>query len=215
MRMVNVHLIVTENGAFVVNAGEELFAGNMSEDTIKAVIRALEQYEVKNVIVCGKKSAYIHENAGEDEYLHASKYYYVLKRVPHFENIDDDFLKFSISFPAEHCSALLSYLKNAIGSFVTPVSSGHGDIDLIISGLHKASGIKLLQKQWGMGDEECAAFGDSGNDLEMVSAVKYGVAMDNAQESIKQAAAHITQSNNEEGVLNAIDSILKCEKPFV
>ena len=48
------------------------------------------KYEVKNVIVCGKKSAYIHENAGEDEYLHASKYYYVLKRVPHFENIDDD-----------------------------------------------------------------------------------------------------------------------------
>lgn len=75
--------------------------------------------------------------------------------------------------------------------------------------------MKLLQKQWGMGDEECAAFGDSGNDLEMVSAVKYGIAMDNAQESIKQAAAHITQSNNEEGVLNAIDSILKCEKPFV
>lgn len=67
----------------------------------------------------------------------------------------------------------------------------------------------------GINDEECAAFGDSGNDLEMVSAVKYGIAMDNAQESIKQAAAHITQSNNEEGVLNAIDSILKCEKPFV
>lgn len=58
-----------------------------------------------------KKGAYIHENVGEDEYLHASKYYYVLKRVPHFENIDDDILKFSISFPAEHCSALLSHLK--------------------------------------------------------------------------------------------------------
>ncbi|PAD05006.1 Cof-type HAD-IIB family hydrolase [Bacillus velezensis] len=206
---------VAENGAFVANAGEELFTGNMSEDTIKAVIRALEQYEVKNVIVCGKKSAYIHENASEDEYLHASKYYYVLKRVPHFENIDDDILKFSISSPAEHCSALLRHLKDAIGYFVTPVSSGHGDIDLIIPGLHKASGIRLLQKQWGINDEECAAFGDSGNDLEMVSAVKYGVAMDNAQESIKQAAAHIAQSNNEEGVLNAIDSILKCEKPFV
>ena len=43
--------------------------------------------------------------------------------------------------------------------------------------------------------------------------MKYGVAMDNAQESIKHAA-HITQSNNEEGVLNAIDSILKCENPL-
>ncbi len=31
---------VAENGAFVVNAGKELFAGKMSEDTIKAVIRA-------------------------------------------------------------------------------------------------------------------------------------------------------------------------------
>ncbi|BCE07595.1 hypothetical protein RSC2_01200 [Bacillus paralicheniformis] len=106
-------------------------------------------------------------------------------------------------------------MKKSIGSLVTPVSSGHGDIDLIIPGLHKASGIKILQERWGIRDAESAAFGDSGNDLEMISTVQYGIAMENAQKMIKDASRYITQSNNEEGVLNAIDAILKNEEPFI
>lgn len=49
----------------------------------------------------------------------------------------------------------------------------------------------------------------------MISTVQYGIAMENAQKMIKDASRYMTQSNNEEGVLNAIDAILKNEEPFI
>ncbi|UZN54734.1 HAD hydrolase family protein [Bacillus paralicheniformis] len=85
-----------------------------------------------------EKSAYIHEDLGEDAYKHARKYYHVLQKVPHFGNLNDKIFKFSTSFSTDHVSELLRNLKKSIGSFVTPVSSGHGDIDLMIPGLHKS-----------------------------------------------------------------------------
>ncbi|MCY8670840.1 Cof-type HAD-IIB family hydrolase [Bacillus haynesii] len=206
---------VAENGAYVIDSGKEIFSGEMSKETIKKVIDVLAEYEYTNLIVCGKKSAYIHEDVREDAYNHARKYYHMLQKVPHFENLNDKIFKFSTSFSADDVSGLLRNLKKSIGSLVTPVSSGHGDIDLIIPGLHKASGIKILQERWGIRDAESVAFGDSGNDLEMISTVKYGIAMENAQKMIKDASRFITQSNNEEGVLNAIDSIIKNEEPFI
>jgi len=162
-----------------------------------------------------KKSAYIHEDVRDDAYHHARKYYHKLQKVPRFENLNDKIFKFATSFYTKEVSGLLRGLKKSIGSLVTPVSSGHGDIDLIIPGLHKASGIKILQERWGIRDAESAAFGDSGNDLEMISTVQYGIAMENAQKMIKDASRYMTQSNNEEGVLHAIDAILKNEEPFI
>ena len=48
---------------------------------------------------------------------------------------------------------------------VEPVISGHGSIDLIVPGCHKASGLKRLVKRWGISPSQCAAFGDGGNDM--------------------------------------------------
>jgi len=206
---------VAENGAYVIDSGKEIFSGEMSKETIKKVIDVIEKYEYTNLIVCGKKSAYIHEDVRVDAYKHARKYYHKLQKVPHFENLNDKIFKFATSFSTKDVSGLLRGLKKSIGSLVTPVSSGHGDIDLIIPGLHKASGIKILQERWGIRNYESAAFGDSGNDLEMISTVQYGIAMENAQKMIKDASRYMTQSNNEEGVLHAIDAILKNEEPFI
>ena len=49
-----------------------------------------------------------------------------------------------------------------------PTTSGHGSIDLIMPGCHKASGLKRLAARWGITPEQCAAFGDGGNDIEML-----------------------------------------------
>ena len=45
------------------------------------------------------------------------------------------------------------------------------------------------------------AFGDGGNDLEMVKEVGDGVAMSNAAPILLKVANHTTTSNNEQGVL--------------
>ena len=89
-----------------------------------------------------------------------------------------------------------------------PVSSGHGDIDLIIPGVHKANGLAKLGKEWGIEPAEIAAFGDSGNDIEMLKYAGFSYAMENAQEKVKEAAEEIIRSNNQEGVLEVIEQLL-------
>ncbi|BCE07596.1 hypothetical protein RSC2_01201 [Bacillus paralicheniformis] len=46
---------VSENGAYVIDSGKEIFSSEMSKETIKKVIDVLEGYEYTNLIVCGKK----------------------------------------------------------------------------------------------------------------------------------------------------------------
>ncbi len=52
--------------------------------------------------------------------------------------------------------------------------------------------------------EEVMAFGDADNDLDMIQSVKFGIAMGNASEHLKEAAYHITDSNEEDGVAKEI-----------
>ena len=58
--------------------------------------------------------------------------------------------------------------------------------------------------QRGLTPDECMAFGDYLNDLELLRAVGESYAMDNALPEVKQAARHIAPSNDEDGVLRVI-----------
>jgi len=48
------------------------------------------------------------------------------------------------------------------------------------------------------------AVGDSLNDIAMIEGAGLGVAMGNAQETVKKAADWVTSTNNEDGVAKAI-----------
>lgn len=51
--------------------------------------------------------------------------------------------------------------------------------------------------------------GDSDNDLSMLKAVGTPIAMGNASQAVKEAAARVAPSNDQEGVAWAIRSCLK------
>ena len=52
--------------------------------------------------------------------------------------------------------------------------------------------------------EEIIAFGDSANDLEMLSSLPNSIAMGNAIDSIKQVAAYVTEANDKDGIASFI-----------
>ena len=97
---------------------------------------------------------------------------------------------------------------------MVPVHTGYGSIDLIIPGVHKANGLRLLQQRWGIDDSEVVVFGDGGNDVEMLRQAGFSFAMENAADTIAKAAKYRAGSNNKEGVLDIIDCVLKNEAPF-
>jgi hydroxymethylpyrimidine pyrophosphatase-like HAD family hydrolase len=88
--------------------------------------------------------------------------------VDDFDNLNDIFFKFGLNVSDDEIPRIQAMLHEKLGDIMVPVTTGHGSIDLIIPGVHKANGLRILQQRWGIDDSEVVAFGDSGNDVEML-----------------------------------------------
>lgn len=68
----------------------------------------------------------------------------------------------------------------------------------------KWNALTALAAMRGIGPEQILAIGDNYNDIEMVSKAGMGVAMGNAVPELKAVAGHVTASNDEDGLLHAL-----------
>lgn len=79
-----------------------------------------------------------------------------------------------------------------------------------INSLSADKGLALLSlcQKLGIAREQTLAFGDGGNDLNLLETAGLGVAMANAQPQVIAAADKLTQSNNEAGFARFLHSVL-------
>ncbi|MEK6993485.1 Cof-type HAD-IIB family hydrolase [Paenibacillus sp. FSL K6-1566] len=76
-------------------------------------------------------------------------------------------------------------------------------------GVNKATGIKQVCELLGLDMSQVVAVGDSLNDLAVIQQAGLGVAMGNAQQTVKDEADLVVASNNENGIVEVIrDHIL-------
>lgn len=203
---------VAENGAFVKDRKELIFTADMPKETVDFVIDVCREYpEVQNVL-CGVNSAYCQrENVSQEFFDLTGIYYHRLQWVDDFKKVTDQILKFAPTVPEEKTYFYYDIFRERLKGKVEPTTSGHGSIDLIVPGCHKASGLKRLVERWGISPEQCAAFGDGGNDIEMLNYCGYSYAMENAPQNVKDAAKDICPSNEEDGVLVTLEKIFPVE----
>ncbi|TLG80692.1 Cof-type HAD-IIB family hydrolase [Vagococcus zengguangii] len=80
-------------------------------------------------------------------------------------------------------------------------------VDVIPHNGSKAATIMHVAEQFGFKKEDTIAFGDGLNDLEMLQTVGTGVAMGNAEDSIKEIAALVTDTNDNDGIAKALKQL--------
>lgn len=78
------------------------------------------------------------------------------------------------------------------------------NIEINAAGVNKGKGLLELGKILGISRDEIMACGDGDNDIAMLQEVGFGVAMENADIEVKEAADYVTESNDEDGVAKAI-----------
>ena len=147
-----------------------------------------EEYpEILNVL-CGAESAYCQRGSVSQEFFDLTGiYYHRLKWVDDLKSVNDRILKFAPTVPEEKTYYYYyEIFRERLRGRVEPVTSGHGSVDLIMPGCHKASGIQRLAERWGITPEQCAAFGDGGNDVEMLKYCGHSYAMENASPEAKK-----------------------------
>ncbi len=197
---------VAENGAYITDHGQLVFAADMPRETVNLVFDVCERYpEIQNVL-CGVESAYCQRGAVSQEFFDATRqFYHRLKWVDDLRTVDDQILKFAPTVPLVKTYFYYDLLRKKLKGKIEPLTSGHGSIDLILPDFHKAAGIHRLAQRWGIMPEQCMAFGDGGNDLEMLKYCGYSYAMANAMPEAKKAAKAVCPSNEEDGVLVTLD----------
>lgn len=87
------------------------------------------------------------------------------------------------------------------------ISSSH-PLNLEINAVNAQKGIAVAQlaKSLGLTMDNVMAIGDNLNDLSMITAAKFGIAMGNALEEVKHRAHAVTDDYNHDGVAKAIQN---------
>ena len=201
-------LFVAENGTFVNYHEIEIFSSPMQPENVRAVLAAVEGVPDIYPVLCGKKASYVKSDY-PPFYEEMSRYYTSHQLVDSFADLEDDILKVSFC-DCDHSDAehtIYPSLASFADRLQVAVSASRW-VDVMNPDINKGVAVRQVQRILGIAPEECAAFGDYLNDLEMMSAVYYSFAMANAHPRIKEAARFQAKSNADGGVLLAIQDLI-------
>ncbi|BDR57869.1 Cof-type HAD-IIB family hydrolase [Xylocopilactobacillus apicola] len=193
---------VSENGGNIWLHQEPIYHARISNAVQNKALNAIKQLNPDFVIACGFKSAYVLDTITDEQFKVASSYFPQIEKVESLENLNDDIIKYSVEVKEK------STFKNDFDGELIAVPTGGSGIDLILPGVHKAAGIKKVQERLNIPTEEVAAFGDNGNDREMLAHAHYSFAMENAIPEVKKIASAVIGNNNDKAVLKTIERLL-------
>lgn len=202
----NEMMFVAENGAYISEYGNAINVTEFSEAAKQSILEFVrDKVDLINVF-CAKDRAYMLTNPQKKAYI--GQWYHKLEEVDSFDTVSDPMIKFNINCADEDTAAYLDLVEQTLSDEISSVSSGHGSIDLIVKGCHKAFGCKFLADRLKISPDEMIVFGDGGNDIEMLKMAKYSYAMQNAPQYVKENAKYIAPSNEEQGVLSILEQYL-------
>ncbi len=75
-------------------------------------------------------------------------------------------------------------------------------------GVNKLTGVAHIASKYDIDIEDVVAYGDSGNDVEMLKGVGYGVAMDNATEEAKAVADEVIGNNDTNAISQSVIEVV-------
>lgn len=173
----------------------------------------LEEEFSKKIIELGKKKGF-HINLYQDnkwyvenleslETQHYAKHTGLTPIKKSFDTFEDyNMIKITIQDMnnSKEFNEFCNELKRVFGNNVYTAKSQKFLFEILNKNVNKGLILEKVLKSYGILLEECVAFGDANNDLEMLTAVGYGVAMGNSDLELKSKVKYVTDTNDNNGV---------------
>ncbi|MFT8857706.1 MAG: Cof-type HAD-IIB family hydrolase [Bifidobacterium aquikefiri] len=159
---------------------------------------------------CGKiyvgRRQWEHMDAYSLRPLHVQALLQIGKVVDDLQQLIDDKMPIEkINFPSIDKTAQEVVMKDLLDSRLYSFIPMREGLEVMGARVSKEHGIQRLCTALGIGLENVMAIGDSENDIEMLEACGMGIAMGNALDEVKDAADHVTLSNEDDGLALAIE----------
>lgn len=201
---------VSDNGAAVQLGGELVFSSFVDQTDYRRIISYSRReigIDYVPILMC-LEGCYI--DAKDEKHTgHLQEFLTEITLVEDLLDLDVEPTKVTIYCPQQDSSMVLDervapdYLSD-----YTVVRGGDYWVDFTNKDIDKGVGLVALGDYLGLTPAQMMAFGDTGNDLEMLRTVKYSYAVANADADIKAVAAYETASNDEYGVSQVVWELL-------
>lgn len=203
----DVDAFVAENGHIVMEGDTVISTSVLEPEAARRTLNALIALG-HPFVMSGTERAYVPATAPDWFVDGMRRYYHRLDVVEDLTALDVDVMKFSMITDTDPV-VVARDVAAQVGGVLDVVVSGPRDMDMNQPGVHKARGLGLLLDRWGVSWADVVSFGDGGNDVELVKAAGRGYAMGNAREALVAVASHRAGTNDQDGVLEVIEELLR------
>lgn len=124
------------------------------------------------------------------------------------EYVEFEVPKCILTAPAEQAEVFEKELAAKYGDILSVYRSEPFFIEIMPKNIDKAHSLERMLESIGLTREHAICCGDGFNDISMIQFAGVGVAMGNAQPAVKEAADYITGSNDEDGLVQVMETFI-------
>lgn len=196
-------IYISDNGGYIKGNSFEKVIMPMTEAQVHSTVETCLNVNGLQVIMCAKDRAYF--VCPDMEYIPVISHYYInYEIIDDYRKVNEEILKVAVHDPFGSAKNGYPSIKDKLDEHLSAVVSAYDWLDVMNKDLNKGVAVKFLQDYFNIAEDETLVFGDFNNDIEMLKCAKYSYAMDNASDTVKEAANYIAPSNNDFGVSKVI-----------
>ncbi len=185
------------NGAIIADTnGNFIYNKVIDSDISKSILNLYKKYDVYLHVYSGERYIVSEPDFYYERYIEREK---ITDTIIGLDNINNfEFSKMVFIGDRDELEKLQNDIRN---NFNVHTSFSHTNfLEVLASGINKGTALEWLCNKKGISREEIIAFGDNYNDIEMIEYAGIGVAVGNAEESVKKSADYVCLTNYEDGV---------------
>lgn len=202
--------VVCFNGGGIYDFEENkmLWSRTLTRDALNAVEYVDRLFDFVGIEICTEEKVYFSKiNAKVREHQ-------VLECLPDndldYHDIPEVWQKVLFMSEEHELSAVREAISTSeFADKYTFVKSSPWYYELLPKNTDKGEGLLQLAQLCGIDTEKTIAVGDNENDLSMIEKAGTGIAVSNAVDSVKEAAAYVTADNNSDAIAAVINAIEK------
>ena len=211
--------MIIANGAAIIGAdGEPMREWLLDDADARRVYDILRRFDVqingykRGALFCLNTAALRRRSSMISGYIGGAGHRLVIddREVFEREALHDAYKLEALSENPEIIAGVQRALRD-VGLSVTHSSSRN--VEIMAAGVNKGSALRWLAGALGVPVACCMAFGDNMNDLDMLNAAGWPVAMGNGDDAVKRVARIVAPADVEDGVAKVINAYVLEAQP--
>ena len=202
-------MLLSYNGGVVVDCetGKIIYSNVIPNELAKRFLKHLEKFDVNPIVDDGTTIYTTDPNSFQVPYESQSNHLKIKRIANVHDAIDFNPAKILIAAPAEILQHETESISAPFKTELNFVLSAPFYLESTLPGVSKASALQKACESLNMTLNNVIAFGDAQNDIPILKIAGQSIAMGNAIDELKNIANYVTKTNDEDGIVYALEKI--------